>query len=183
MTENAVFEVLHLDDQPELVAWIPRDISVWFWKNFTADMQDLPDDEEESEDERTFDLRLRACGEVFDTRYRIVTTTEELTESLAATPAGRVVLVLLDQAIGDNPAAGSDTYRHISKKHPEIAERVFILTAYPNLVQGQLGWSDKDAKLIVKPASPEKVIEHFIKGLVAAAETNRDTKAQLCSKI
>jgi hypothetical protein len=183
MTEHPVFEVLHLDDQPELVAWIPRAISTWFWKNFTDDMIALPPEEEEADDERSFNLRLRARQELFDTRYRIFTTPEELMDALDAVPVGRIVLILLDQSIGGDTAAGSDIYRQIDRKYPEVLARVFVLSAYPNLVLGQLGWSEDQSKLIVKPAAPEMIIAHFITNLIAVAAPNAGIQNLLLSKI
>ena len=184
MTENASFEILHLDDQPPLVAWIPRDIRTSFWATFQNEMAAVSsDDDGESRDECTFNLQLRAGGEILDTRYRIVCWPEELIRELDAIPSDRVVLILLDQAIGTNQAAGSDTWSQIKRMRPEILDRVFILTAYPNLVYGQLGWAENSANLIIKPASTEKILEIFVKCIIEVAKLKHATKQLLSSII
>jgi hypothetical protein len=184
MIDKPVFEVLHLDDQPELVAWIPRAVNTWFWKNYTDDMKLLPEDEEEEdEEERCFRLRLRARQEVFDTRYRIVTDPDAVLKSLDDQFVRRTALIFLDQTIGENAAAGSDTYREIEQKFPDLVQRTFILSAYPNLVLAQLGWSDNEPRLIVKPAAPNTVLKHFITHLVSVATVSQDTKRELIDKV
>lgn len=183
MSDRPVFEVLHLDDQPELVAWIPRAISTWFWKHYTESMSALPLEDEEDETERCFNLHLRARDENFDTRYRILTDPGELLSSLSDQSIGRTALVFLDQAIGENSSAGSDTYRQIEQQFPALLPRIFILSAYPNLVLAQLGWSDTEPRLIVKPAAQEGLIAHFVTNLVGIASIGQDTRSEMLSKI
>lgn len=178
MSEFSPLEVYHLDDQPELVGWIPRALSMWFWKNFKLEMRDAPDDEDDEESWKSV-LYLRAGEEVFDTAYRIFEEPDKLMEALTNAKQDNIVLVLLDQAVGLNKSAGCETYRRIERDFPKALDRTFMLSAYPNTVLAELKWHVDSPRLIAKPAAPELIIRHFINQLIEVRKPMPGTREKL----
>jgi len=177
------FEVLHLDDQPELVAWIPRAIATWFWMLFRADMAQLECADSEDDSETDFLLHLRAANERLDMRYRIFKNPGGLLAALASTDLEKVILILLDQAIGENASCGSDTYKAITARVPSLETMTFLLSAYPKQVYSELCWSVGDSRLIIKPADPDLIVPPIINNLIGLPGVEPLTRERLSAAL
>lgn len=177
------FEVLHLDDQPELVAWIPRAISTWFWKIFTDDMARIDGEDEEGETEKEFSLKLQAGEERLDTRYRIFTTPDVLLAEVCSTDPNAIVLVLLDQVIGEHLFGGSETYRKLLDLAPSLEGKAFILSAIPGPVLEDLNWPKGCPKLILKADAADKLVFLFVKGLISMPGVFSHTQNHLATAL
>ena len=155
--------VIHLDDQPEQASWIPRNINNWFWKHFRDDMTAMPF-MTENDSETEFTLHVKAVDDELHIEYTIFEAPGDFFSAIKAAKS-HVALIVLDQAIKDDFAAGGRAYRQLEKHSEEMAKKVIVLTAYPGVTCTQLHWSVDDTRLIAKPPDAQKVLRRFIDGI------------------
>jgi hypothetical protein len=175
MPKTNTFKVLHLDDQPDNVSWIPRTINNWFWKHFRHDMA-LTRVMEENDEETRFKISIRLSDEIVAVDYTIFEDPGELVKAVKngnSTPK----LVILDQAIKNDFVAGGRVFQEIEN----LAEHIVVLTAYPHETCSYLNWNVDDPRLIAKPPDPHEVLKHFVEAL--SVVLSKSAKATLMERL
>jgi hypothetical protein len=148
--------ILHLDDQPENVSWIPRKINDWFWKRFRQDMSKTVF-MDENDEETHFKIFLNFRDELILLEYFIYVESAQLINAINS-PLADPALIILDQAIKDDFESGGRAFKEIER----ITNNVIILTAYPQETCRQLNWSEKDERLFSKPPEILRLLDRFV---------------------
>lgn len=155
-----LIQFIHLDDQSEKVTWIPRQMISWLWQQYRTKLATYPSIDE-SEDEMSFVIKAEMSGHPLEVRYDIVESTEAFWDKLEDAP--HLKGVILDQWVGEDQHAGSQTFRRLEKEKPDLAPRTLLLTAYPNETCGQLGWKAPHEQLQTKPPVQEAVLNWLVR--------------------
>jgi hypothetical protein len=175
-----IVRVLHLDDQPEQASWIPRAISNWFWKHFRTDMV-TTDIMEENDAETEFRVHIKAVADDLILDYRIFEEVNPLIAEVKNFTDTYIALVVLDQAIKDDFAAGGRAFLELESIAKPLVDRTIVLTAYPGVTCSQLHWSVDDSRLIAKPPDTRRIIARFVSGI--SDVINPTTRSALQKKL
>ena len=164
--------MVHYDDQPGIVAFLPRGLKDALFDRVLLDSaNDLVADENDEETE------FRIHGNIGDVQLAITYHLFEQPDDFMAfcrAHHASIDLALLDVAFGSEPV-GVHLFRQIHDGIDSLREKVFFLTAYPDLVREIIPLAGPGERLFVKPNNhdhlKDAVLEVVLRkaGLLTAA--------------
>ncbi|MEO5335939.1 MAG: hypothetical protein H7841_03450 [Magnetospirillum sp. WYHS-4] len=143
--------VLHYEDEPEVVSWIPAAL----YDHYCAEDPSLLDDDDalrEADDDLSADLTLERYGQKIRIGYRILEKTENFTmevEKLDGAPA-LIILDLFRQTENGMEPVGINVLQGI-KDRP--THQIFFLTAYPQDLPDVVVQEIKSDNIFHKPVN------------------------------
>lgn len=150
---DANYTILHLEDDPGDVSYIPRTIRQRLIPCVPNGSVALAEDDREQD----FTITSSAPGFGFELRYLIAETVDEFTGHFTKYKASG--LFILDVVLETDKAVarGLDVYKQLRDQGiPQ--ERILIFTAWPQRVQEQLDPQGRGYKLVMKAPNREELI-------------------------
>lgn len=139
------FSILHLDDEPNSVDWIPGAINLKLHQNFPNGNVNI--DPILGADGKTFESTVEIEDETVRVTYKNVVSAEEFLSEAHST----ISFYVFDFKIGKKN--GPAIYKDLEAKGHVGEHNVLFLTAYATDAVSILDWPADDDRIMTKPAN------------------------------